>query len=216
MPRAPVSQIRDSLTAQLMTILHAYRKHCCESGCNKNQLVLPRGLKLLPLHMLALTKSPGLRDDARADERAAWLAKVATLPVHLAAPLVFPRMFAVHDLPRIDGAAAEGRPRLPAVVGLSKDKLEAKGVYLLENGEDAFLWVGGQVSPDVSVALFGARNLDQVAAGQLRLARRDSPLSQRLYDLVDEIRRQRGSHLRLRVVKSKDPLGEAAPVPLGS
>lgn len=201
MPRVPVPQIRDSITAQTVSILYAYRKHCATSS-SAGQLILPEALKLLPLYMLALAKSPGLRADMRPDDRAAWLAKVGALPVPLAVPLVYPRMFAVHDLP------PDGGGGLPAVVGLSSEKLEAEGVYLLENGEDAFLWAGKAAPPDVLAALFGVRSLDQVAPGQLQLARRDSPLSHRLNDLVDEVRRQRCSYLRLRILKRGDPLGK--------
>lgn len=101
-----------------------------------------------------------------------------------------------------------GPALLPAVVGLSSEKLEAEGVYLLENGEDAFLWAGKAAAPELLAALFGVRSLDQVAPGQLQLQRLDNPLSQRLNDMVDEIRRQRCSYLRLRILKRGDPLGE--------
>jgi protein transport protein SEC24 len=104
-PRLPVAQIRDQITAATVSILYAYRKHCATSS-SAGQLILPEALKLLPLYALALTKSPGLRADVRVDERATWLTKVAALPAPLAVPLVYPRMFALHTLQQ------EVRPRL--------------------------------------------------------------------------------------------------------
>lgn len=46
----------------------------------------------------ALTKSVGLRTDVRIDERSYWLSRVASLSASLAIPLVYPRMFAIHNL----------------------------------------------------------------------------------------------------------------------
>lgn len=47
----------------------------------------------------ALTKSMGLRADARIDDRSYWITRTASLSASLAIPLVYPRLFAVHNLP---------------------------------------------------------------------------------------------------------------------
>jgi hypothetical protein len=49
--------------------------------------------------MAALTKSVGLRSEVRVDDRSYWLTRVASLSASLAIPLVYPRMFALHNLP---------------------------------------------------------------------------------------------------------------------
>jgi len=54
---------------------------------------------VLLLWVPALTKSVGLRTDVRIDERSYWLTRAASLSASLAIPLVYPRMFSVHNLP---------------------------------------------------------------------------------------------------------------------
>lgn len=46
----------------------------------------------------ALIKSIGLRTDGRLDDRSFWTTYVSSLSTPLAIPLVYPRMFSVHDL----------------------------------------------------------------------------------------------------------------------
>lgn len=58
-----------------------------------------KSLILFFVWVAALTKSVGLRTDARIDERSYWLTRAASLSASLAIPLVYPRMFSVHNLP---------------------------------------------------------------------------------------------------------------------
>lgn len=46
----------------------------------------------------ALIKSTGLRNDGRIDDRSIWFNYVSSLSTPLAVPLVYPRMFAIHNL----------------------------------------------------------------------------------------------------------------------
>ncbi|EFJ27668.1 hypothetical protein SELMODRAFT_411850 [Selaginella moellendorffii] len=64
------------------------------------ELILPECLKLLPLYTLTLTKSVGLRQDARVDERAYWLMRATSISASLGIPLVYPRKFSVHNIPK--------------------------------------------------------------------------------------------------------------------
>lgn len=58
---------------------------------------------------------------------------------------------------------------LPPVVPLSSENLEHDGIFLLETGEDAFLYVGKQASPEVLYKLFGVRSVDEVVTGQVHI-----------------------------------------------
>ncbi|KAL3680392.1 hypothetical protein R1sor_023348 [Riccia sorocarpa] len=205
-PTVPLSQVRDQMTAQCVNILYTYRKYCATAS-SAGQLILPEALKLLPLYTLALTKSIGLRADTRADarfdDRSYWCTRVASLASSLSIPLVYPRMFAVHNLSPSDGQA-EGE--LPPVVPLSSENLDPDGVFLLETGEDAFLYVGKQASVELLEQLFGVHSVDEVVPGQFILQEYDNPASKRLNAIVNEIRRQRCSYLRLRLLRRGDPL----------
>jgi protein transport protein SEC24 len=143
--------------------------------------------------MAALTKSVGLRSEVRVDDRSYWLTRVASLSASLAIPLVYPRMFALHNLPSKEEL---GGAILPKVVPLSSENLDNDGIFLLENGEDCFFYVGRQASSEILHQLFGVQSVEEVVSGQFLLEEFNNDLSKRLNEVVNEIRRQRCSYLR--------------------
>ncbi|XP_010252184.1 PREDICTED: protein transport protein Sec24-like At4g32640 isoform X2 [Nelumbo nucifera] len=200
-PTTPLLQVREQMTNLCINILHSYRKFCATVS-SSGQLILPEALKLLPLYTLALVKSIGLRTDGRIDDRSYWITRVASLSTHLAVPLVYPRMIAIDNLisEEYDGSL------IPPTKPLSSEHLSEDGIYLLENGEDGLLYVGNAVNPDILRQLFGSSSIDEIPM-QLVLQQYDNPLSKKLNDAVNEIRRQRCSYLRLRLCKKGDPSG---------
>lgn len=96
--------------------------------------------------------------------------------------------------------------QLPPSLALSSEKLESEGVLLLENGEDAIIWIGRNVSAEVLGALFGVKSVDELVSGPYLLPLLDNPLSKRAADIVNTIRLLRSSYLRMRLVKRGDPL----------
>ncbi|KHG12300.1 hypothetical protein F383_18833 [Gossypium arboreum] len=88
------------------------------------QLLLPKALKLLPLYTLALIKSRGLRNDGRIDDRSFWFNYVSSLSTPLAIPLVYPRMFAIHNVDSKDGDESVLLPTIQLVKFWSAMKQE--------------------------------------------------------------------------------------------
>nr|CAD1831562.1 unnamed protein product [Ananas comosus var. bracteatus] len=201
-PITPLSQVREQITNLCINILHSYRKFCA-SVSSSGQLILPEALKLLPLYTLALIKSIGLRNDGRLDDRSYWVSHVASLSILLAVPLVYPRMISLHDFTSKED---DDISLLSATLPLSSEHLNDDGIYLLENGEDGLIYVGNMVSPDTLQHLFGVSSLDGVP-NQLVLQQFDNDLSQKVNEVVNEIRRQRCSYLRLRLCRKGDPSG---------
>lgn len=202
-PSAPLLQVREQMTNHCVNILYSYRKYCANlSVSSAGQLILPEALKLLPLYTLALLKSTGLRTEGRIDDRSFWINYVSSLSTPLAVPLVYPRMMAIHDLEskEMDGSI------IPPSIPLSSEHLSEEGIYLLENGEDALIYVGSSVDPDVLPRLFGASSVDEIPT-QFVLQQFDNQLSKKLNEVINEIRRQRCSYLRFKLCKKGDPLG---------
>jgi len=56
---------------------------------------------------------------------------------------------------------------LPPTLSLSSENLEHDGIYLLENGEDAMLYVNAQASREVLHQLFGVHSIDELPVGQV-------------------------------------------------
>lgn len=57
---------------------------------------------------------------------------------------------------------------LPPTLSLSSENLEHDGIYLLENGEDALLYVNLQASREVLHQLFGVQSIDELVVGQVQ------------------------------------------------
>ncbi|GAB2298232.1 Protein transport protein Sec24C [Dionaea muscipula] len=200
-PTTPLLQVREQVTNHCVNILHSYRKFCA-TVTSTGQLILPEALKLLPLYTLALIKSTGLRTDGRIDDRSSWINYVSTLSTPLAVPLVYPRMISVHDLmsKEMDDSL------IPAATPLSSEHVSDEGIYLLENGIDALVYLGGSVDPHVVQQLFGVSSIDEIPA-QFVLQQLDNPLSKKLNEVINKIRSQRCSYLRLKLCKKGDSSG---------
>ncbi|XP_020211286.1 protein transport protein Sec24-like At4g32640 [Cajanus cajan] len=200
-PSKPLPLVREQVTNLCINALFSYRKFCATVS-SSGQLILPEALKLLPLYTLALTKSTGLRTEGKIDERSFWINYVSSISAPLAIPLVYPRMVAIHDL----DSKEDEESVIPAFLPLSSEHISDDGVYLLENGHDCLIYVGDSVSPDIVRKLFGVATIDEVPT-LFVLQQHDNPLSKKLNEVVNEIRRQRCSYLRLKLCRKGDPSG---------
>jgi protein transport protein SEC24 len=104
---APLASAREGALSRAAAVLGAYRRHCATSS-SAAQLILPEALKLLPLYTLALLKSPLLRADARADERAVWQAALMSGGCARVPGFLHARLLPFHRLYAAAAAAAGG------------------------------------------------------------------------------------------------------------
>ncbi|OUS46498.1 protein transport protein Sec24-like CEF [Ostreococcus tauri] len=191
---------KDASLQQCISTLFAYRKFCASNN-SSGQLILPEGLKTLPLYTLGLHKSYGLRSDASPDDRAMWLYRALHIPSELSTPAVYPRLFSVHDLPQ-HGAF----PPIPPCLWLSAEKLNQEGAYLLEDGQEILIWIGRQLPLETLRALFGTENIDEIISSRATLPVLDTVESKTLNAFVNAIRKQRGAFMRTRILKRGDTL----------
>ncbi|XP_022850093.1 protein transport protein Sec24-like CEF isoform X4 [Olea europaea var. sylvestris] len=81
---------------------------------------------------------------------------------------------------------------IPKTVLLSSEHITDEGIYLLENGEDCLIYVGNSINPDISRQVLGISLVEEISS-QFVLQQYDNPLSKKLNNIVNEIRRQRSS-----------------------
>lgn len=127
---------------------------------------------------------------------------MSSLSTPLAIPLVYPRMIAVHDLDEKDNEEAV----VPSPIPLASEHLKDEGVYFLENGDDALIYVGDSVNPDILQKLFNVPSAADIPS-QYVLQKYENQLSEKFNDVVNEIRRQRSSYLRINLCKKGDQTG---------
>jgi protein transport protein SEC24 len=197
-PNNTLSEVRNLIAEKCIEVLAAYRKYCA-SSTSPGQLILPESLKLLPIFVLALSKSIMLRpgNDINADDRAFYMALFNSAGPSITTPLIYPRLYSLHKLGEEFGVPyGEGRVILPTPLRLSADNLDADGAYLVENGVDMFLWLGRNAPPPLVNELQSALQHKQPV----------SELGTRVFAIFESIRSQRCKGAEIRVVRSRDLL----------
>lgn len=141
------------MTESCVGPLLGYRRFCASTS-SPGQLILPESLKLMPLYTLGLIKSPALRSGSKGDERSAAVMRLLSCCPDQVAWACSPRMYALHS---IDPAAMlatqepDGTPvapgrLVPAPLPVSSEKLDPEGIFLVENGAEAFVYIGPRAS----------------------------------------------------------------------
>ncbi|ORZ38983.1 hypothetical protein BCR44DRAFT_124149 [Catenaria anguillulae PL171] len=188
--------VRSQLTEKCVKVLASYRKNCA-AATSPGQLILPETFKLFPLCTLALHKHRALRaGDVPSDMRVAALRELKSISVPLSVPLLYPRMYALH-VP--EGA---GDPNAPPVhTRVSYERLEPHGLYLVENGQVAMMWVGRQVAQDTLQGVFGVDAIEQVDLRMHVIPARDHPMNARVQALLGDIAARYRRHLSIQIVR---------------
>lgn len=195
---------RESVLASCVSSLAVYREFCASSS-STGQLILPEALKLLPLYILALNKSKALNTGASLDSRSSWCSRLGSTNSASFIASIYPRLFPIHEL---GSRPVQQRGKLPKPMPLSYEKLVVDGVYLMEDGVEAYIWSAKQARPELLQRLLGVAPEQLVSkdAPPLRLGRTDTEENQELHALLDAIRRERSTFLRLRILRHGDRL----------
>lgn len=159
--------------------------------------------------------------DIRADARAAALQRLQFAGAHTSVVEAYGRLYAVHNMPAHAGfpaegtaddpdAAATGRDRIvmPPQEWVSAEKVDLHGVYLLETGVEIMVYVGEAADREVCEALFGVPDAKALAAlpAMSAFVPRESTLSQRVWNIIRQIRTDRPPYVPITVVTPDSPL----------
>lgn len=166
----------DAVTEKTSQMFYVYRKHCTQAPVS-GQLILPESYKVLPVMMLGLIKSVGLRkfggsmhagDAVTVDERAGSLSFVVTGTVSEVAVFCYPRMWDISAVgkevgvplpagsepPVVEnGDGGAGRVEepicLPNTLPLSAESLSESRILLIENGMQMVVWIGVEANAEM-------------------------------------------------------------------
>jgi protein transport protein SEC24 len=192
-------QVRDNLMNQCAQILACYRKNCA-SPSSAGQLILPEGMKLLPVYVNSVIKSGILQAvDITTDDRSYVMHLVNAMSVCDTNAYFYPRLFPLHELDL-------NSQSLPSPIRCSYERLRDNGVYLLENGLMMFMWIGLGINPDWVRNVFGVSSAAQIDIDKTRLQDLDSPLSLRVRGIIKRVREERHRHMKLIIIRQRDRL----------
>lgn len=197
---------RNLVTNSLSAMLSVYKNQVTSAAGASAQLAVPDNLKLLPLLCCGLVKHVGLREGSTIppDLRAYAQCLLSTLPVQSLIPYIHPRFYSLHNMPPEAGTIGENGVILPPALNLTSERLERHGLFLIEDGQNIFLWIGHEAVPRLIQDVFDLPSYGELVGGKFTMPQLDNPFSTRLNAIIAKTRELRRGVYRphLYVVKS--------------
>lgn len=125
--------------------------------------------------------------------RSAALCQLSTLPLPLLIQYIYPKLYSLHDMPDNAGLPDEntGDIVLPPPSNLSSASLVPYGLYLIDDGQTQFLWVGRDVVPQLVEDVFAIPDRTQVKVGKQTLPVLENDFNERVRAVVEKSRDHR-------------------------
>jgi protein transport protein SEC24 len=126
------------------------------------------------------------------DLRAAALCHLSTLPLPLLIQYIYPRVYSLHDMADACGVSGEdGQIAMPPVLNASSASLIPYGLYLIDDGQTQFLWVGRDAVPQLIEDVFGVPDKNSLKVGKATLPTLDNDFNERVRAVVEKSRDRR-------------------------
>ncbi|KAI9751845.1 MAG: COPII subunit [Chaenotheca gracillima] len=187
---------RDALQSKLIELLQTYKKELAGGNLGGGGLQFPANLRALPVLFLGLMKNVGLRKSAQipSDLRSAALCLLSTLPLPLLMQYIYPKLYSLHDMPDNAGLPEEGTGEmvLPPTLNLSSERLVPYGLYLIDDGQTQFLWVGREAVPQLISDVFGVPDKTNLRVGKTTLPVLENDFNERIRAVADKSKDHRG------------------------
>ncbi|KAI0121667.1 hypothetical protein BJ170DRAFT_131600 [Xylariales sp. AK1849] len=182
---------RDALQSKLVELLQTFKKEL-GGGSMGGGLQFPANLRGLPVLFLSLTKNVGLRKSAQipSDLRSAALCQLSTLPLPLLMQYIYPRLYSLHDMPDNAGVPDPETSQivLPPPLNLSSERFVSYGLYLIDDGQTQFLWIGRDAVPQLLTDVFGIGERTQLRVGKGSIPELDNDFNERVRAVIQKSR----------------------------
>ena len=132
-----------------------------QSGGAGSTLMLPNTLLKFPLYCLAIVKNAIFRAETPVDQRITMIRKFESFSDVESGLWIHPNLYNLAAFTSEIGVNQTPFV-MPPVLNLSSEKLDQKGIFLLDDGQTFLLWVGSAVDPNVLQSLFNIQSLSQV------------------------------------------------------
>lgn len=178
---------RDSLQQKVTELLQTFKKELA-GGSMGGGLQFPANLRGLPILFLGLIKHVGLRKSSQipSDLRSAALAQLSTMPLPLLMQYIYPHLYSLHDMPDNAGIPDPETNQivLPPPLNLSSERFVSYGLYLIDDSQNQFLWVGRDAVPQLLQDVFGVSDRSQLRVGKGSLPELDNDFNERVRAVI--------------------------------
>jgi protein transport protein SEC24 len=106
---------------------------------------------------------------------------------------IYPRVYSLHDMPDNAGISDEatGELIMPPTIGASSGSLVPHGLYLIDDGQTQFLWVGRDAVPQLVEDVFGIPDLMQLKVGKTTMPVLENDFNERVRGVIEKARDHR-------------------------
>ncbi|CAK7325614.1 unnamed protein product [Dovyalis caffra] len=189
---------RSSVQLRIVKALREYRNLYAVQHRLGGRMIYPEPLKFLPLYGLALCKSAALRGgyaDVQLDDRCAAGFTMMALPVNKMLKLLYPSLIRVDEYLLKPSAQADEFKNIMKRLPLTAESLDARGLYVYDDGFRFVVWFGRMLSPDVAMNLLGQDAA--VELSKVTLGKHDTEMSRKLMGLLKKLRESDRSYYQL-------------------
>ncbi|CCC71199.1 hypothetical protein NCAS_0G03120 [Naumovozyma castellii] len=188
-----LEEARRFINQSVEDVLTTYKKELVvqNTGAGGMPLRLCANMKIFPLLMHALTKNLAFRPGrVPSDHRAAALNYMESVPLKYLLKCIYPTIYSLHDMPDEVGLPDENNEIiLPEPINASYSSFETYGLYLIDNGIDLFLWMGGEALPQLVEDAFGVPNILEMPIGKQEVpVVPESPFNERIRNIINRLR----------------------------
>ncbi|KAG5518123.1 hypothetical protein PMAC_003309 [Pneumocystis sp. 'macacae'] len=159
-----LSKLEDAnniITEKLVDILDSYKKN-----------------------LLAFRKSSLIPSDVRSFA----LCLLSSLPTATLIPFLHPRFYSLHNMPDDAGLHGANGIILPPEMNLTSEKIESHGLYLIDDGQIQFLFIGKDAVSLLIQDVFGLSDISQLKLGKMTLPLLDNSFSIRVNNIICKLR----------------------------
>ncbi|KAJ7727976.1 CPII coat sec24 protein [Mycena maculata] len=202
---------RDKLFKLVADVCAAYAR----GTSGELQLLLPANLKMLPVLLLGLFKKLAIQLSSELifDIRAYTRVVLSSDTISQLIRYIYPNVYCLHNMPTEVGFIGEERKLImPAPLPLTSAWWEPHGLYLIDDGQIIYLWVGRDAVPQLIVDVFGVDDYRALRTGKIALPEVDTAISQRIRAIIGKIHEREGvvHHPTVCVVKDDSTSGDPA------
>ena len=210
--KSSINNARNQLCQTCISVLAHYRKAVSTSSASA-QFVLPESMKVYPILILAMMKTPGygLIEDFRLDAKVANLMQFRTCPLPYLLMKVYPKMYSVSQI--IDPSQQAGTLIIndvdqsvsttvfkPANIPSSVEKIAPSDAYLIVTSDFIYVYLPKDVSEAILAEVFGKQTLAEIVPEE-GIPVLETEGNSRIRNVIDNFRKERaGSYQQVKIV----------------
>jgi len=106
---------------------------------------------------------------------------------------IYPRMYSMHDMPDTAGLPdpTTGAIVLPPSINLTSANIVPFGLYLIDDGQTQFLWLGRDAVPALVQDVFGTDDKNALKQGKTSVPVLESEMNERVRNVIEKSRDHR-------------------------